>query len=135
MDERQLRRERRAILVFLYVLFALWGAYDGTISNLPPAQFQPDFAMRVNLLLSIPLCLGFMWFCTVDAKLAGKPLIQLAKLGIFLGWPIGVPIYLVWARGLKGLGLLLLHGFLLLSITVCVQLSVAYLCYGTIWSP
>jgi hypothetical protein len=95
MDENKLRRQRRAVLVFLYVLFLLLRACTGATTNLPPAKFRPDFAVRIDLLLAILVCLGFMWFCAVDARLMGKPLIQLAKLGIFLGWPIGVPVYLL----------------------------------------
>jgi hypothetical protein len=130
MDENKLRRQRRAVLVFLYVLFLLLGAYTGATANLPPTKFHPEFAPRIDLLLAIPVCLGFMWFCTVDAKLVGKPLIQLAKLGIFLGWPIGVPVYLLWARGLRGLGTLVLHGALLLLLAVFSMLTTGYLVYG-----
>jgi hypothetical protein len=130
MDENKLRRQRRAVLVFLYILFLLLGAYTGAIANLPPTKFRPDFVMRIDLLLAILVCLGFMWFCTVDARLVGRPLIQLAKLGIFLGWPVGVPIYLLWARGLRGLGTLVLHGVLLLLLAVFSMLVTGWLVYG-----
>ena len=33
--------------------------------------------------------------------------IDIAKLGIFLLWPVGVPLYLLWARRLRGLAVLL----------------------------
>ena len=104
------------------------------MGRLPSAKLSPDFAARLDLLLAIPTCLCFMWLCTVDAKLVGKPLIQLAKLGIFLGWPVGVPIYLLWARGIRGLGLLLLHGFLLLLASICAMLAVGYILFGGAFS-
>jgi hypothetical protein len=129
MDESQLRRQRRTILAFLYVLFMLLGATEGALSNLPQTKLPPGFAFRVHLLLTIPICLGFMWFCTVDARLAGKSLIQLAKLGIFVFWPAGVPIYLIWARGVRGLGVLLLHGIMLLVVLFCAALAVVWLTY------
>lgn len=75
--------------------------------------------------------LGFMWFCTLDARLVGKPLPQLARIGVFIAWPIGVPIYLVWARRLRGVGVLLLHGFLWLLVFVIAWLAVSYLRYGS----
>ncbi len=133
MSDHPLKRRRRAILVYLYVIWALWG--------IPVALFvepaQPEAVTRVAerawLILSLAGQLGFMWFCTVDAKLAGRPLIRLARIGIFLGWPIGVPIYLLWARGLRGLGTLLLHGVLLLLVWICSALAVTYLCYGPEW--
>lgn len=42
----------------------------------------------------------------------------------------GVPIYLFWARQIKGIGLLLLHGFLLVLTTSVSTLTAAYLAYG-----
>ena len=126
MNEQRLRRQRWAVLVGLYVLFILYVTTTTVMTYLPSAELSPDFAARIDLLLTIPTCLCFMWLCTVDAKLLGKPLIQLAKLGIFLGWPIGVPIYLLWARGIKGLGLLLVHGFLLFLAGLGTVLTVSY---------
>jgi hypothetical protein len=134
MNEQRLRRQRRVILVGLYVLFTLTGGATAAMSRLPSAKLSPDFAARLDLLLAIPTCLCFMWLCTVDAKLVGKPLIQLAKLGIFLGWPVGVPIYLLWARGIRGLGLLLLHGFLLLLVSICAMLAAGYILFGGAFS-
>ncbi len=130
MDENKLRKQRRAVLIFLYILYLLVGVYTGLIANLPATKFHPDFAMRVYLLQAIPISLGFMWFCTVDARLAGKPLIQLAKLGIFLGWPLGVPLYLLWARGLRGFVTLVLHGTLLFLLLAVSTLVTGYLVYG-----
>ena len=71
-----------------------------------------------------------MWFCTLDARLVGKPLPQLARIGIFCGWPLGVPIYLVWARRFKGVGLLLLHGVLLFLVSCGAAIAMLYLRYG-----
>ena len=80
--------------------------------------------------LALARQLGFMWFCTLDAKLVGKPLLRLARVGIFLGWPVGVPVYLLWARRLSGLGVLLLHGFLLVLVLGGSMLATGYLVYG-----
>jgi hypothetical protein len=130
MNEERLRRQRRTILVGLYVLFMLIGGATAVVDHLPPNETPPDLVPRIDLLLAIPTCLSFMWLCTVDAKLVGKPLIQLAKLGIFLGWPIGVPIYLLWARGARGLGLFLLHGLLMLLVAICTMLAVVFVFFG-----
>lgn len=124
MNEQRLRAQRRAILVSLYVLFVLSAGVTVGMGYLPPGERSVDIAARIDLLLAIPTSLCFMWLCTVDGKLVGKPLIQLAKLGIFLGWPIGVPIYLLWARGIRGLGLLLLHSLLMLLAALGVVLTV-----------
>ncbi|OHB62829.1 MAG: hypothetical protein A2Y76_14665 [Planctomycetes bacterium RBG_13_60_9] len=58
-----------------------------------------------------------------------RPLIEMAKLGIFFGWPVGVPIYLFWARGIRGLGLLLLHGSLLILVALGSLVATTYLLY------
>jgi hypothetical protein len=94
------------------------------------SELPPGFAVRTQLLTAVLFSLGCMWFCTVDAKLAGRPLIQLAKLGIFLFWPAGVPIYLLSIRGMRGLGVLLLHGVLLFLVWVCSTFAASYLMYG-----
>ena len=124
MNEQRLRAQHRAIVISLYVLFVLSAGVIVGMSYLPPGERSADIAARIDLLLAIPTSLCFMWLCTVDGKLVGKPLIQLAKLGIFLGWPIGVPIYLLWARGIRGLGLLLLYSLLLLLTALGVVLTV-----------
>jgi hypothetical protein len=111
-------------------LFAFLGAYTGATRDLSKIGLRPEAGARVEMLLCLSICLGFTWFCRVDARLAGKPLLQLAKVGIFLGWPIGVPIYLLWARGIRGLRFLLLHGFLLLLILVCMMMVASYILFG-----
>lgn len=114
MTELELRRRRLATLVFIYVLAILYGAWIGIAYSPVGPELRADLVARTDLLAGILMSLGFMWLCTADAKLLGKPLIQLAKIGIFLGWPVGVPIYLLWARGVRGFVYLLLYGVLLL---------------------
>ena len=130
MTERQLKVRRRIVLVYVYCLWTLWMVH-GVLTGAP---IQTESGMRIagNTFLILVLAgqLGFMWFCTLDAKLVGKPLPQLARQGIFFGWPLGVPIYLVWARRWRGVGLLLLHGFLLLLIFLATYLIGFYLRYG-----
>jgi hypothetical protein len=123
--QNRLKRQRRAVLIFLYVAVLLSGLLDGfTAVSLPRAP-HPDFAVRIKLLEGLLLSLGFLWLCTVDARLLGRPLIEMARLGIFLGWPVGVPIYLVWAHGLRGVAALLLHGFLLIVVWWASALALA----------
>jgi hypothetical protein len=123
------RRQRRRALVFLYLAFVLSGTLDGFLMSLPIGSLHPDCTFRVWVLTAILLSLGFLWFCTMDARLVGRPLIEMARLSIFLGWPVGVPIYLVWARGTRGLGLLLFHGILLLFARLGAGLVTWYLVY------
>ncbi len=117
------KRQRRAVVIFLYVAVLLSGLLDGLTAVLLPRAAHPDFAVRIKLLEGILLSLGFLWLCTVDARLLGRPLIEMARLGIFLGWPVGVPIYLIWAHGLRGVVTLLLHGFLLIVVWMASALA------------
>ena len=122
MTEAQVRTRRRVVLVYLYLLFVLWPVYR----VLTYGQIQTEGGLRLANCAFVALALGgqlgFMWFCTLDARLVGKVLPQLARIGVFFGWPLAVPIYLIWARRLKGLGLLLLHGFLMLVVSVASAL-------------
>ena len=122
MTEAQVRSRRRVVLVYLYVLFVLWPVYR----VLTYGQIRTEGGLRLAgcafVALALGSQLGFMWFCTLDARLVGKVLPQLARIGIFIGWPLAVPIYLIWARRLRGLGLLLLHGFLMLVVSVASAL-------------
>ena len=117
------KRRRRAALVVLYVSFALWGAIIGLAAGPESDRLPPAFWPRVNLFVAITAGLGAMWFCSSDARLVGRPLIDLARQGIFIGWPLGIPLYLLWARGIRGLGVLLLHGVLLFLLFVGVALG------------
>ncbi|MBN1359300.1 MAG: hypothetical protein JW993_01855 [Sedimentisphaerales bacterium] len=127
MDEHALRKRRFAVLVYLYVLAVLWGALVGSLVEPVRTETGTRLFERSWLVLALATQLGFMCFCTVDARLAGRPLLRLARIGVFFGWPIGVPIYLLWARGLRGVVTLLLHGVLLLLCLCGSGLLVAYL--------
>jgi hypothetical protein len=130
MDENDLERQRRTVLAFLYVLSLLLGVWAGVVCNLPLTKLHPAVVVRVSSLLLIPFCLGCAWFCTVDAKLVDRYLVPLAKLGIFLSPAIGVPLYLRWARGLRGLVTVTLHGALLLLLWAVSTIVTGYLVYG-----
>ena len=131
MTECQIRTRRRIVLVYIYSLSALW-AVHAVLANTP---IRTESGMRIagNTFLALALAsqLGFMWFCTLDARLVGKALPQLARIGIFVAWPLGVPIYFVWARRFTGLGLLLLHGVLWLLVFVVTAMAVFYFGYGS----
>jgi hypothetical protein len=120
------RRQRRNALGYLYAVFLLMGVLSGLL------WFSADecASLRVQLLFAIAVSLGFMWYCTADARLLGRPLLPIARAGIFVLWPAGVPIYLLWARRLRGLGILLLHGISLLLTYVAAFLVTACLAYG-----
>jgi hypothetical protein len=105
-------------LAVLYVSFFLSGTLAGLKVGLGPGKLPSEFFVQAHFILVIPLSLGSLWFCSADAKLAGKTLVEMARLGIFFLWPVGVPVYLLWARSIRGLGILLLHGLPLCLIWI-----------------
>jgi len=128
--EAKWRRQRRRAIIFLYIAFGLAGARAGFLAGLPESRLSVGLVARTYLLVALLCSLGSMWFCTLDSRLLGKPIIQLAKLGIFLLWPVGVPAYLLWARRLRGLGLLLLHGCVVCLTVLATAIVTASLLYG-----
>jgi hypothetical protein len=125
-SEIRWRRRRRNAMVYLYSVFLLTGVLRGLLWYSSDA----NVFLRVELLSAIATSLGFMWYCTADARLVGKPLLPIARVGIFILWPAGVPVYLLWARRLKGLGILLLHGVLLVLVLAVSMVAAGYLTYG-----
>ena len=123
-------KRRRISLVFLYVVSLIVGTLEGFVMSARPGQVHPNLSVHTEILAGILFGLGFLWFYTADARLVGRPLIEMARLGIFVGWPVGVPIYLVWARGVRGLGFLLLHGVGLLFARVLAMAVMAYIRYN-----
>jgi hypothetical protein len=69
-----------------------------------------------------------LW-CSADSTVRRQPLVWPARLGIFLFWPYGVPLYLVWSRGFLGIPLALivaLAWFMLMFIAVVASIIIAY---------
>ena len=132
MTEEQIKKRRRIVLFYVYCLWVLWVVYCVLTETPVKTESGMRLASCAFVALAVGVNLGFMWFCTLDARLVGKPLPQLARIGIFLGWPVGVPIYLVWARRLRGVGLLLLHAAGLLLTSVIAILVTWYLRDGSL---
>jgi len=131
MTDEQIKKRRRIVLFYVYCVWVLWAVYCALTEAPVTTESGMRLASCAFVALAVSSQLGFMWFCTLDARLVGKPLPQLARIGIFLGWPVGVPIYLVWARRFRGVGLLLLHGVGLLLVSVIAVLVTLYLCEGS----
>ena len=48
-------------------------------------------------------------FCVVDSRMRNKAVLHSFRWVIFFTWPISVPIYLIWSRGMKGIGTTILY--------------------------
>ncbi|MEX0701319.1 MAG: hypothetical protein WD069_04425 [Planctomycetales bacterium] len=100
----------RALLVFLYLLVVLFGCRTAL---LPERQ-------RVDWIFSGTFGVTFAGICIFHARANGKRFVHAAQwLTVFL-WPVIVPVYFTWARGFRGLGLVLLHLVLLVLLWLLV---------------
>ena len=120
MTEATQRADRLVLLVFVYVTSALIAIRAG-------ALLEP---VGTDAVMGWALAIGFARLCAADARILRKPISPLAQVGIVFTWPIGAPLYLLWARGLRGLGWALLHAVLLLILGIVLSLSTSVLCYG-----
>ena len=92
----------------LYIASAAWGLVQVFTRN---AGLYYLFALFMASMAA--------WWTVSDARRRGHPILHIVQLFVFLFWPIAVPIYLIWSRGLRGVGWTLLHAFGLI-LALCV---------------
>lgn len=109
------RDQRWIPVVVLYIVTALWAVVQ---------MFSGENG-AVYLLFWIAFALPPTTWVVMDSRRRKKPILHILQLIIFLAWPIAVPIYLAFTRGIYGIGLITLHVIGLIMVT-CVFF------YGTI---
>ncbi len=72
------------------------------------------------------------WTLT-DARRRGHPIPLLAGAPMFFVAGLAVPGYLIWSRGWRGLGLVVLHGLALMVLATVVTQVGGYLWFGPAW--
>ena len=74
----------------------------------------------IDLLLKLVLGCGMAIMCVADSRRVGRSMPGVAPVAILIGWPVAIPIYLVWSRGwrrgLLGAGAFLLSATALLMV-------------------
>lgn len=88
-----LRTLRNSYLIFLYVL----AFFLGLQSALPEANVVAILLMRLALAIAVVKA------CALDGQIIGKKILRIHQFLMLLTWPVTAPVYLVWARGWKGL--------------------------------
>ena len=114
---------RRDVGVSLYLAVTAWGAVSAV---------WPDNALVYMLFWAVVSCTITTW-CVVDSRILGCPILHSFHWLIFFTYPIAVPIYLVWSRRLRGLGIAVLHA---VGLTVCSAAAfnaAGYALYGAQW--
>jgi hypothetical protein len=90
---KKLKRPRNLVLACIYFLFALSGIRGALFADPQPA----------DLLVSLAISAAMVKFCSVDSKCRGKPLLNSFYWIIFFTWPVSVPLYWFWTRGIRGI--------------------------------
>ena len=112
---------RRSIGVSLYVLAAAWGISQA---------LSPTNGL-LYLLLCAAIASAMTGWCVVDSRILGRPLLPVLQMITFCTWPVAVPIYLVWSRRLRGLGLAVLHAVGLAAVYLIAFWLAIFIVYGS----
>ncbi len=72
------------------------------------AQVFTDNA-GLELLIGLLMASVAAGWVVMDARQRGKPILHVVQFFLVFTWGVSVPVYLVWTRGLRGIGWLLLH--------------------------
>ena len=101
------KRYRLFLIVIVYLIIAIRGLRNGTYL---------DMSMDREYLFSVIIALTLTHICIVDSKIVGKPLSIFSYWIVFIFCGIAVPVCIVRAHGIKGLGIIIIHlmGFVLI---------------------
>jgi hypothetical protein len=116
----EINRLRNSFLAFVYLLSMLWGIY----LVVSPDDSPLDLGFRIMVSIAVVMS------CIYDARLAQKAIVLSAQGVMLFTWPVSVPIYLIWSRGVKrGLLLSALHATLLYAVLVAAYSAAVAVLY------
>lgn len=118
-------RHTRWLLLAYYSLCVIWGVRNAW-------QSVP---MRLDILVPLALYTAGSWWVIVDARTRGRAVPLHSRQLFFLIAALLIPAYVVWSRGWRGLGYLMLHGVLGYLLTAIVMNVVGRLVHGAQWMP
>jgi hypothetical protein len=98
--ERQ-KRYRAFLIVLVYLIIVMYGISSGI--------FLGGMLGDRGFFYSIVLAIVLTQICIIDSQIMGKPLSILNYWMVFTFYGIAVPICIIRARGLRGLGILAIH--------------------------
>jgi hypothetical protein len=87
------RHKRTAIGIAILALFVIYSARRALFGDLLPTDAMLGIALQILMVM----------FCVADSHVIQTRLAHVFRWIIFFTWPVSVPIYFVWTRGLKGL--------------------------------
>lgn len=90
-----------------------------------------NFILDLSLALMMPLIL--VWWAVRDANRRGKPISMFTRSWMFLFATVAVPGYVIVTRKWRGVGLVLLHGFLWYALYLIALNSWGFALLGEEW--
>ena len=104
------QKRKRTILIALLVYSAIIG---------PIYACLPEFASRLEILISLPILVMAISWCLIDAREIGYQVGCLMKILLILFFMVGFPIYVFRTRGLSSITTLTKTGLLIIAMTIC----------------
>jgi len=107
---KDLRRYRIFLIVLVYLIMVMMGIRLGISYG--------EMSKEREIFYSLALGLVLTQICIVDSRIVGKPLSIFSYWLILIFYGIAVPICIIRARGLSGLGILVAYfaGMILVQI-------------------
>jgi hypothetical protein len=123
MNIESQRRYRTYLLVLAYLIVMTEGIALGVFAFEIPIERETLYTLALALLLT--------QVCIVDSRIAGKPLVPNTYWLVFILYGLAVPICIVRAHGLRGLGYVAAH-FVGMMMSLFISALVTGLICGTV---
>ena len=115
------RKYRRFLIVLVYLIMAMMGIRFG---------IYQDISRGRQIIYSIALGLVLTQICIVDSRIVGRPLSIFSYWLIFIFYGVAVPVCIIRARGLSGIGILVAHFVGLMLVQIISSVVTSLLVYG-----
>jgi hypothetical protein len=117
MQVENKKRYRAFLIIMAYLIIAIMGIRSEVIYHENTSY---------DLLCIVIFALLLTDICVVDSKIVGKPLSIFYYWVVFVFYGIAVPVCIIRAHGIKGLGIVLLH-YIGLSFTMGLSSYITWL--------
>ena len=87
----------------------------------------------IDLVVHFGLSWSIAVLCLFDSRHVGKPVAHAFLWSCVIFWPFLAPPYLVWSRGLRGIGIALIFVFLAFVVLSVSFFTTGYALYGMEW--
>jgi hypothetical protein len=115
------KRYRFFLIVLLYFVYAMIGITVGVFGFVPHER---------ELLYRWIFALILTHICIVDCRIVGKPLSIFSYWLVFILYGVAVPVCIVRARGIRGVGIVAVHLVGLVFVHLVVVIVTSLLMHG-----